>query len=829
MPKEPSHSVLADLQALNLELQRKIELLTEEKSLLSEGMDRAERYRHFFEQNVAGLYATNLEGKILMSNQRFLDLYGFDSQEDTSDILAASLFVNPDERQVLINRLTSEKKVHNLEFHMLRKNGSTFRALINAMIDPNGIIIGSVIDISRLKETSDALEESEESYRKLFNYINDAVYILDEQGTFLDVNNGAVKMYGYSRDEIVGRTPEFLSAPDLNDLTGTLELIEKAFRGEVQVFEWWGRRKNGEIFPKEISQTAGTYFGKKVVIATGRDITARKRQEDAIRLISESAINYLEFPFATIDYQLITNDMRKLTGACLIYLTLHEADGITFSPIAISGDFERIEAARKILGTSLLGKKLKLDPLTKQAIAARTAYKKGDLVFPSAWNIPAEITKKVTEILAIQEYFVFSIAHKDRVLGSFNVMFNAGNRPKNLDLAQIFVNQVSSVFLRYEIEASIKAEQNLFVSGPVVIVNRHFSDTFRVQYVSPNIRGIYDYPPEFFTEKSRNYLDMVHPADRSHFKNIIHKNESLQKDVFELEYRIITRDGSSRWVSDFAVIVRDEKGQARHIRAYLTDINARKEAEKQLKQYSEGLHALNVTKDKFFNIIAHDLKNPFQSIMGFAGLLSKEYDSYTDEERKSFIENIRESSEHTFKLLQNLLDWARTQTGRIEFNPLYNDISITANETLLIFKSQADDKNIRLYSEIGFNSMAVYDENMIRTVFRNLISNAIKFSHPGSRVNLSASHQEKNGKLFLEIMVRDQGTGISHENIPKLFRLDEKFVTEGTAGEKGTGLGLMLCKELIKQNSGELWVESKIGKGSCFHFILPRTTISDAK
>ncbi|HRY33752.1 MAG TPA: PAS domain S-box protein [Bacteroidales bacterium] len=822
MAKGSSHSELADLQALNLELLRKIENLAQENSLLSENNARAERYRYFFEHNLAGLYATNLGGKILMSNQRFLDLFGFKSQEDAANTAASALFLNPDDRQVLLSLLTSGEAAYNLEFRMCRQDRSTFWALINSMVDSHGTIIGSIIDITRLKEASHALEESEKSYRNLFNYINDAIYILDEHGTFLNVNKGAEKMYGYTREEISGQTPAFLSAPGMNDLSGTLDLIEKAFEGDVQVFEWWGRRKNGEIFPKEISQTAGTYFGKNVVIATGRDITERKRQEDAIRLINESIINYLEFPFATIDYQLITDDICKLTGACLAYLTLHQADGVHYIPKAISGDFPRIEEARKVLGKSLLGKTLRMDPLTIRAISERTALRKGELAFPPAWKIPGDIREKVSEILAVQEYIVFSIAHKDRVLGSFNLMFNADNRAKNLDLAEIFVNQVSSVFLRHQIEESIRAEQNLFVSGPVVVVNRHFSPDFGIQYVSPNIAGIYGYSQEFFNEKPRKYLDLVHPGDRKHFRDIVSQNESAEKDVFELEYRIISRDGAGRWVNDFAVIVRDEKGQAKYIRAYLMDINARKEAERQLKQYSEGLHALNITKDKFFSIIAHDLKNPFQSIMGFAGLLSQEYENYTDEERKSFIENIRESSEHTFKLLQNLLEWARTQTGRIEYNPGYNDVSITANETLLLFKSQADDKNIKLFSEIGYNSMAVYDENMVKTVFRNLISNAIKFSWPGSQVNLSASHLEKNGRLFLEIMVSDHGCGISHEDIPRLFRLDEKFVTEGTAGEKGTGLGLMLCRELIKQNGGELWVESKTGKGSCFHFILPR-------
>ncbi|MCD4745167.1 MAG: tetratricopeptide repeat-containing sensor histidine kinase [Bacteroidales bacterium] len=237
----------------------------------------------------------------------------------------------------------------------------------------------------------------------------------------------------------------------------------------------------------------------------------------------------------------------------------------------------------------------------------------------------------------------------------------------------------------------------------------------------------------------------------------------------------------------------------------------------ELRISEQKLREVNATKDKFFSIIAHDLKNPFNAIIGFSNLLYEDFNKFNENEKKSFIKNIKDASESTFKLLQNLLDWSRTQTGKIEINPEIIDISTIVNDNISILKTNADTKNIKILSEVSFNTMAYADENMIKTVLRNLLSNAIKFTPKSGEVKIFADPFNN----FIEVCISDTGIGISKENIENLFRIDKQFKTKGTVDEPGSGLGLILCKEFIEKNGGEIWAESELGKGSKFKFTLP--------
>ncbi|MFH1160466.1 MAG: PAS domain-containing sensor histidine kinase [bacterium] len=244
----------------------------------------------------------------------------------------------------------------------------------------------------------------------------------------------------------------------------------------------------------------------------------------------------------------------------------------------------------------------------------------------------------------------------------------------------------------------------------------------------------------------------------------------------------------------------------------------RKQSEEALKVSEQSLRESNVSKDKFFSIIAHDLRGPFNAIIGFSELLHTELDSFNEMERRTMIKNIHEASVSTFKLLENLLEWSRIQTGRTKPNPENIDLSTIVNNSLSFLKHLAEKKKIKLFSGIHFGTIAYCDENMITTVIRNLISNAIKFTNPMGDVRIWATEKEK----VIEIVVADNGVGIPPENQQKLFRLDESVKTRGTSGEQGTGLGLILCHEFIELNGGRILVESTPGKGSQFKFTLPK-------
>ncbi|MCX6151167.1 MAG: tetratricopeptide repeat-containing sensor histidine kinase [Ignavibacteriales bacterium] len=238
----------------------------------------------------------------------------------------------------------------------------------------------------------------------------------------------------------------------------------------------------------------------------------------------------------------------------------------------------------------------------------------------------------------------------------------------------------------------------------------------------------------------------------------------------------------------------------------------------QLNELNSKLQQLNSTKDKFFSIIAHDLKNPFNSIINSSKLIVSDFESFEKKELLQFLEIILKSSEAAHNLLENLLLWARSQTGRIKLEKKTFDISSSIYECLDLLSQQSVSKNIKINSTIKENTPVFADQYTTITVIRNLLSNAIKFTNPGGIIEINSRDREK--EIIIEI--KDSGMGIRKEDLEKLFRIEVSTNRKGTAGETGTGLGLILCKDFIESNGGKIWVESEFMKGSTFCFTLPK-------
>lgn len=253
----------------------------------------------------------------------------------------------------------------------------------------------------------------------------------------------------------------------------------------------------------------------------------------------------------------------------------------------------------------------------------------------------------------------------------------------------------------------------------------------------------------------------------------------------------------------------------------MRDITDRRKAEQALRKSEAELKESNRTKDKFFSIIAHDLKNPFSSLMGFSDLLLKNHKKYDEVKREQAIKLINSSSKKIFNLLENLLTWSRSQSDRIKFSPEEIKIKTLIDEIVFLAQPTAKNKSIELLDDIKEDLSVYADKNMINTVLRNLIMNAIKFTRKNGTVIVSAVKTKKQD--FIEISVSDTGIGIPKDRINDLFLLDKNKSSPGTEDESGTGLGLILCKEFVKKNKGEIWVESKENKGSKFTFTLPTT------
>lgn len=234
----------------------------------------------------------------------------------------------------------------------------------------------------------------------------------------------------------------------------------------------------------------------------------------------------------------------------------------------------------------------------------------------------------------------------------------------------------------------------------------------------------------------------------------------------------------------------------------------------------QHLKATNATKDKFFSIIAHDLKNPLTALMTSADLISVYFDKFDKENIKKNLFRLSEIAKQLRSLLDNLLQWSRAQTGNIEYLPESILLKEVITSGIAVNISSAEQKNIKINTEFDDKIEVFADKNMFNTIIRNLVSNALKFSYQGSEVTIKAKHIGD----MVEISVKDLGVGLTQENIAKLFRIDTQFTSKGTNDEKGTGLGLILCKEFVDYHNGRIWVESINGEGSTFTFTIPIKT-----
>ncbi len=245
-------------------------------------------------------------------------------------------------------------------------------------------------------------------------------------------------------------------------------------------------------------------------------------------------------------------------------------------------------------------------------------------------------------------------------------------------------------------------------------------------------------------------------------------------------------------------------------------LSSNRSANETLKKNQKQLQELNATKDKFTSIIAHDLKSPFNSLIGFSSLLGRYCEAKDYDKVREFSSHINDVSTRTFKLLENLLAWSRSQTGKISFDSKALDIKIPIKNAVDLMESVAKKKNIEIL--VNASTIAVMaDENMLHTILQNLLSNAIKYSYRGGKIHLLVKEKDNH----MELCVKDEGVGMDEGTRSKLFTLDKTVTLPGTNGETGTGLGLILCKEFVERHRGHIDVKSEPGKGSCFTIYLP--------
>ncbi len=348
----------------------------------------------------------------------------------------------------------------------------------------------------------------------------------------------------------------------------------------------------------------------------------------------------------------------------------------------------------------------------------------------------------------------------------------------------------------------------------------HFDlqDIFKMQY-SDSIEKILGYTGKELNAMPGKLLSRVHQDDfeivKHNYTNIITGSD---KSDLNIQYRVLSKENKLRWISETFYVEKTANGEVTSCNSISNDISEFMSNQTNLEAQCEDLKSDLDERDKFINIISHDLRSPFTSLLGFSEILINE-PNLSETERNEYLSYIHESGKTQLQFINHLLDWSRLKTGKIKIEPKrVNLLDIISNRVSLATRS-AISKDIDIKIGISPDIFVSADERLLGDSVTNLLTNAIKFSEKHKLIFVGAN-KFKEG--MIEVIVKDEGIGISEDNQAKLFRIDQKFISKGTQGEKGSGMGLNLVKEIVDHHEGEVWFYSKVGEGSEFHFTIPQ-------
>ncbi len=367
-----------------------------------------------------------------------------------------------------------------------------------------------------------------------------------------------------------------------------------------------------------------------------------------------------------------------------------------------------------------------------------------------------------------------------------------------------------------------------------------------IEFANPCFTKITGYSVEEVIGKNPKFLKSGKHS-RKYYKKLW--NNLKSGNTWEGNFYNKKKNGEYYWQFSHIAPIMNDKGEITHFVDVSEDITEKKNARDELIKLNQRLQKselevlreartlaktneklfeseiklkqINDSKDKFFSIIAHDLRGPFSGFIGLSELMEKEYNNLDSEAIARISKSMSKSAKQLFNLLENLLEWSKAQMGRMEFNPVTIDIYDFASRLSGLYMETALQKDIDLIVDLDRDTFIAADSYMLNTILRNLVSNALKFTPIGGKVVLTAANHNNNR---IRISVADNGVGMDEEAMEKIFRMDAKYSTAGTENERGTGLGLLLCMELIELNGGKIWVDSEVGKGSEFHFTLPKAS-----
>ncbi|MFN8257642.1 MAG: PAS domain S-box protein [Bacteroidales bacterium] len=761
--------------------------------------------------NVGHWEYSNKTGDLFWSEQMF-HIYEVDSQEFKPTYQKVVELFHPDDRQKVEQEFELSVKNRNkfeIQHRIITPTGKVKYVIERSTTsyDQDGmatITIGSVADITPLKLAEEELAYERALLRSLIDSVPDYIFMKDLNGVYKLANESIKNFFGVPWQQIIGKTDfSFVDKPVAEFfIANDLEVIKsgKSKTDEELVTYYTGEKVWLETIKTPFVGIDGNING---IIGVSRNINARKESELALQ---QSQANLLA---------IVENTNDNIWAVDALYKILFANKQFT-------------EAFKLTYGTDLLKGSNILDalPLPLKAIwkeRYNRALANERFMFEEQFEIAGTVI-----------YFEISmnpIVAENKVIGVSVFSRNITDR-KNFEIELKIKNK--------EIEAQHEEQQQM--NEELKMINQAlYQAKAQAEESEELFKQLLNYSPVYifikdlnlrFVRFSSNYETFM---GRPFYEIIGKTNEEIWPYEIAKE---ITREDEEIMLSNKPMEVEFElnerfyntikfpillEGKNRYLAGYILDITERKKAEHKIHDQNKELLDLNATKDKFFSIIAHDLRSPFNAIIGFSEHLSANLEECTPEEIKLFAGNINTSALQTYRLLENLLEWSRLQRGIVKAEIKNTNLKNLVDEILSLKIENAKAKGVSLSAGIPENIKVNCDQQMTKTIIRNLVSNAIKFTRSGGKIEIKA--EAKNN--MAEISVSDTGIGISEEVLPFIFSIDKNITTRGTDNESGTGLGLILCKELTEIQRGKIWAESKSLNGSTFFFTLPLANLSE--
>ncbi len=637
-------------------------------------------------------------------------------------------------------------------------------------------------ELKRRQAVEKTLQESEHKYRLIVETASEGILSLNNNGILIFVNKRMAQMLGYETHELLGKEFESFLAED--QLADHRQQMVERMKGHDAVYERCFIRKDGKRHWMLISASANKDQHQKVVgsFAMLTDINDRKKAEDSLKANE-------------VRYRLLTENMKDVVWTL-------DTKTLRFTYVSPSVKRLRGYTAEEIMAQPF-----------HAALSPKDAA-----ILTKDMNVQVEVF--LTSGSNKKQYYTNEVDQpcKDGSVVSTEVItsYHFNHATNSVELHGV----TRDITDRKKIESALRESEEKFREMAEMLPQIIFEldHEGRVTYINQQACQMLGYcdKAELIGFES-NHFHVPQERERV-VKSIAESFTGIRNN--NREYTMLRKDGSTFPALIYTnPVMKDNKIVG--LRGLVVDITDRKQLEEAITAKNQSLHILNAEKDKFFSIIAHDLKSPFNSIVGFSEILKESVEEKDTENIEKYAEIILQSSHRAMNLLLNLMEWSRSQTGRMKFNPMMFDLTELVEEIILLLQANASQKSISLNIDLPAGNTVFADKAMIATVVRNLLSNAIKFTKPGGSIKITAENTTDQC-LF---SVHDNGIGIPKERIKKLFSIAEAQSTVGTLNEKGTGLGLILCKEFIDQHKGKIWIESAFEQGSSFYFTIPTSQL----